>query len=76
MAIDLQFNGRNPEDYYDIAIAIVKLLPNYDQLLLNYNNFGSQIPSIHLAYNKDNNRRQVMTLYNGEVAYQGLAKLK
>jgi hypothetical protein len=29
-----------------------------------------------LAYNKDNNRRQVMTLYNGEVAYQGLAKLK
>jgi len=75
MAFDCQFPGSAPSDYYDIATRIAQILPSYDQILLEYKNYGTKNPWIHISYNSAGNRGMVLTLYNGKTYAQGLAKL-
>lgn len=75
MAFDCQFPGKTKSEYYAIAKRITEILPAYDQILLEYKNYGNGNPWIHLSYNKNNNRGMVLTLYNGATAHNGLANL-
>ncbi|MDD4242729.1 MAG: hypothetical protein PHG08_00315 [Bacilli bacterium] len=74
-AFDCQFAGKAASDYFDIAKRLTQIIPDYDQILLNYYSFGLEMPWIHLAYNKNYNRRQVLTLFNGQTIFNGLSKL-
>jgi len=73
-AIDMQFRGTNKTKYYDIAVALSKVLP-YDQLILEYKDTGTQNPWIHVSYNKNGNRGEVYTYFNHSKVSSGLKKL-
>jgi hypothetical protein len=73
-AADLQFRGVKKSEYFQIAQVIKDLVP-YDQLLLEYKTTGSGLPWIHISFNKDGNRKQVLTFLNDRTYAQGLVDL-
>jgi len=73
-AADLQFRGVKKSEYFQIAQVIKDLVP-YDQLLLEYKTTGSGLPWIHISFNKDGNRQQVLTFLNDKRYAQGLVDL-
>ena len=74
MACDMQFSKAAKADYFTIAQWIRDNVP-YDQLLLEYKTTGSKLPWIHISYNNDNNRKQVMTFMNDKKTDVGLVDL-
>jgi len=75
MAVDMQFPGKSKSEYYSIAKRITEILPAYDQVLLEYKNYGSGMPWIHVSFNKNSNREMVLTLFNNKTVHQGLAQM-
>jgi uncharacterized Zn-binding protein involved in type VI secretion len=73
-AADIQFRGVSKAAYYDIA-QWIKDNVSYDQLLLEYKTTGSGLPWIHISFNKDQSRAQVLTLLNNATYSQGLTQL-
>lgn len=73
-AADIQFKGISKATYYDIALW-VKDNVSYDQLLLEYKTTGSGLPWIHISFDKDKSRAQVLTLLNNKTYSQGLTQL-
>jgi zinc D-Ala-D-Ala carboxypeptidase len=71
-AADIQFGLQRQT--YGVAQWIKDNL-TYDQLLLEYKTTGTGLPWIHISFNKDGNRRQVLTLLNDKVHGQGLILL-
>lgn len=61
-AADIQFTGLPWEKYYDIAIELSKVL-NFDQLLLEYCATANN-PWIHISFDGNQNRKQLMTFWN------------
>lgn len=74
MAADIQFRGIPKSEYYIIA-QWIKDSVSYDQLLLEYKTTGSGIPWIHISFDKNNSRKQVLTLLNNSTYGQGLIQL-
>jgi hypothetical protein len=74
MACDMQFKGIAKADYFAIAQWCRDNLV-YDQLLLEYKTTGSGLPWIHISFNKNNNRKQVLTFMNNKTFAQGLKDL-
>jgi hypothetical protein len=74
MAADIQFRGIPKSDYYIIA-QWIKDNVTYDQLLLEYKTTGTGIPWIHISFDKNNSRKQVLTLLNNSTYSQGLTQL-
>jgi hypothetical protein len=74
MSCDMQFGKVSKSEYYNIAIWIRDYI-SYDQLLLEYKTTGSGLPWIHISYNKDGNRNQVLTFMNDKKYAIGLADL-
>lgn len=74
MACDMQFANVSKADYFTIAIWIRDNI-SYDQLLLEYKTTGSKLPWIHISYNKDGNRNQVLTFMNDKRYAIGLVDL-
>lgn len=74
MACDIQFRNVSKKDYFTIAQWFRDNLV-YDQLLLEYKTTGSGLPWIHVSFNKDSNRKQVLTLLNNKTYGQGLIDL-
>ena len=74
MAADIQFRGIAKSEYYVIA-QWVKDNVSYDQFLLEYKTTGSGIPWLHISFNKNNQRKQVLTLLNNSTYSQGLTQL-
>lgn len=61
-AVDLQFQNTTKDEYYNIAVWIKDNVV-YDQLILEYKNFGSGLPWIHITF-AETNRNQTMTFFN------------
>lgn len=74
MACDMQFSAVSKSDYFTIAKWIRDNI-SYDQLLLEYKTTGSRLPWIHISYNKDGNRNQVLTFMNDKRYAIGLVDL-
>jgi hypothetical protein len=73
-AADIQFRGIPKSEYYNIALWIRENI-TYDQLLLEYKTTGSGLPWIHISFDKDKSRAQVLTLLNNKTYSQGLTQL-
>lgn len=73
-ACDLQFSNIPPSEYYSIAQWIRDNIA-FDQLILEYKTTGSKLPWIHVSFNSQNNRKQVMTFMNHRKHCDGLAQL-
>lgn len=74
-AVDLQFPSKSRSAYYDIAVALKNAVP-YDQLLLEYKNYGSKNPWIHISLKRNgSNRKQILTMFNDRQHSQGLSRL-
>jgi hypothetical protein len=73
-AADIQFRGMSKAQYYTIAQWIRDNV-SYDQLLLEYKTTGTGLPWIHISFNKDTQRKQVLTLLNDRTYGQGLIQL-
>ena len=73
-AVDIQFQGATSEEYYDYAISLAALL-NYDQFILEYCSYTNN-PWIHISYNTNNNRKQIMTFFNNKKYSDNIAKLR
>lgn len=73
-AVDIQFQGATTEEYYDYAVSLAALL-NYDQFILEYCSYTNN-PWIHISYNTNNNRKQIMTFFNNKKYSDNLAKLR
>lgn len=74
-AADLQFRNVTKGDYYRIAQDIKNLVP-FDQFLLEYKTTGTRLPWLHISFNKNRNRQQVLTLLNDRTYGQGLIDLQ
>jgi hypothetical protein len=74
MAADMQFRGIAKKDYYTIA-QWVKDNISYDQFLLEYKTTGTGLPWLHISFNKDTLRKQVLTLMNDVKYGPGLIQL-
>lgn len=74
MAADIQFRGIPKSDYYSIA-QWIKDNVTYDQLLLEYKTTGTGMPWIHISFDKNNSRKQVLTLLNNSTYSRGLTQL-
>lgn len=74
MAADIQFRGLAKAQYFAVAQWIRDNV-SYDQLLLEYKTTGTGLPWIHISFNKDNQRKQVLTLLNDVTYGQGLIQL-
>ena len=74
MACDMQFSNVSKADYFSIAVWIRDNI-SYDQLLLEYKTTGSRLPWIHISYNKNGNRNQVLTFINDRKYANGLVDL-
>lgn len=74
MACDMQFSNVGKADYFSIAVWIRDNI-SYDQLLLEYKTTGSRLPWIHISYNKNGNRNQVLTFMNDRRYAVGLVDL-
>jgi uncharacterized Zn-binding protein involved in type VI secretion len=73
-ACDLQFRGVGKSEYYVIAQWIKDNI-SYDQLLLEYKTTGTGLPWIHISFDKNNIRKQILTLLNNNTYGQGLIQL-
>lgn len=73
-ACDLQFRGVGKSEYYVIAQWIKDNI-SYDQLLLEYKTTGTGLPWIHISFDKNNLRKQILTLLNNNTYGQGLIQL-
>lgn len=73
-AVDIQIPGISNSDYYVVAKKLANNL-NYDQLLLEYKNYGTRLPWIHISFDLDGQRKQVLTLYNDKTHSTGLSNL-
>lgn len=73
-AADIQFRNIAKSEYFTIA-QWIKDNVSYDQLLLEYKTTGSGLPWIHISFNKDTSRKQVLTLLNDKTYSQGLTQL-
>lgn len=73
-ACDLQFRGIGKSEYYVIAQWIKDNI-SYDQLLLEYKTTGTGLPWIHISFDKNNIRKQILTLLNNNTYGQGLIQL-
>jgi hypothetical protein len=74
-AVDIQFTGIAKDEYFDIAKVLAEKLPVFDQLLLEYKNYGSKNPWIHVSCTRGTNKRQVLTFWNDRTYAQGLVNL-
>ena len=74
MAADIQFRGLAKAQYFTVAQWIRDNV-SYDQLLLEYKTTGTGLPWIHISFNKDNQRKQVLTFLNDVTYGQGLIQL-
>ena len=74
MAADIQFRGLAKAQYFAVAQWIRDNV-SYDQLLLEYKTTGTGLPWIHISFNKDNQRKQVLTFLNDVTYGQGLIQL-
>ena len=74
-AADMQFTGISKGDYFTVAQWIKDNII-FDQLLLEYKTTGTGLPWIHISFNSNGNRQQVLTLMNNKTAGQGLLKLQ
>lgn len=74
-AVDMQFPSLSKMDYFERAREIRTLLSNFDQLLLEYKTTGTGKPWIHISFKYSGNRGQVLTLFNGRTAAQGLTQM-
>ena len=73
-ACDMQFSKASKSDYFTIAQWIRDNV-SYDQLLLEYKTTGSGLPWIHISFNGDGNRNQVLTFMNDKKYAAGLTDL-
>jgi hypothetical protein len=73
-ACDMQFRGVAKSEYYVIAQWIKDNI-SYDQLLLEYKTTGTGLPWIHISFDKNNQRKQILTLLNNSTYRQGLVQL-
>jgi uncharacterized Zn-binding protein involved in type VI secretion len=73
-AADIQFTNIPKAQYFVIAQWIKDNI-SYDQLLLEYKTTGSGLPWIHISFDKNNQRSQVLTLLNNSTYSQGLTQL-
>lgn len=73
-AVDFQFAGVDKSQYYAIAKRLSEILP-YDKILLEYKNFGSGMPWIHVQFRYQQNRGEVYTFFNHRKHSNGLVKL-
>ena len=74
-AVDIQFRNRSKEEYFEIAKDIASLVP-IDQLLLEYKNFGTGLPWIHISHKvSGTNRGQLYTFFNHKKKYSSLVDL-
>jgi hypothetical protein len=73
-AADIQFRGIAKSEYYNIALWIRENV-SYDQLLLEYKTTGTGLPWIHVSFDKNRSRAQVLTLLNNRTYSQGLTQL-
>jgi len=75
-AVDLQFVGATKSDYFQIAKDIKEMV-GFKQLLLEYKNFGTTNPWIHVSLSRtpSQNKNQVMTFFNHKKHSDGLTKL-
>lgn len=74
-AVDLQFTTKSNADYYNIAVALKNAIP-FDQLLLEYKNYGTGKPWIHVSLKRiGSNRKQTLTMFNDALHSQGFTKL-
>jgi len=71
----MQFPSLSKMDYFERAREIRTLLSNFDQLLLEYKTTGTGKPWIHISFKYSGNRGQVLTLFNGRTAAQGLTQM-
>lgn len=74
MAVDIQIPGASKKDYYDIANKLAKVV-NYDQLLLEYKTTGTGLPWIHISFDANRNRQQIMTFLNDKKHSDGFTQL-
>jgi hypothetical protein len=58
-AVDIQFSGFDRRQTYEAAIEIQKMLPQYDQMLLEYS--GNSM-WLHISYKNIGNRMDVRTI--------------
>ena len=71
-AIDIQFRSVSKKEYFKVAQWIKANLP-YDQLILEYKNFGTGLPWIHISLKRNKPQRyQVMTFFNHKKVADGL----
>lgn len=73
-AVDIQIPGLSKDDYFAVAKKLANNL-NYDQLLLEYKNYGTGLPWIHISFSVDAQRKEVLTLYNDKKHSSGLSNL-
>lgn len=74
-AIDIQFRGMSNAEYYNVAQWIKTNLP-YDQLILEYKNFGTRLPWIHVSLKRSTSQRyQAMTFFNHKRIADGLRNM-
>ena len=73
-AADIQFRGLAKSQYFTVAQWIRDNV-SYDQLLLEYKTTGTGLPWIHISFNKDRQRKQVLTFLNDVTYGQGLIQL-
>lgn len=77
LAVDIQFKGVPKSGYYDLVKNVKALLGNYDQLILEYKDFGTGNPWLHVGIRSTTGqqRNQVMTFNNNRQHSDGLTKL-
>jgi hypothetical protein len=74
-AVDIQFRGFSKAQYYQVALWVKANLP-YDQLILEYKNFGTGLPWIHISLKRGKAQRyQIMTFFNHRKAADGLRNM-
>lgn len=73
-AVDIQFKGAARADYYDISKKLAEVL-NYDQIILEYRSTSNN-PWLHISYSVQENRKEVITVWNDQPYSSGLAMLE
>ena len=74
-AVDMGFSGRSRSEYFAIAKRITEILPVYDQVILEYTNYNGEHQWIHVAYNINNQKREVYTYFNNKNEHAYLANM-
>lgn len=74
-AADMQFTRHKKRDYFEIASWIKDNVP-YDELLLEYKNYDTGLPWIHISFKQANNRSRVRTFFNGTERFTGLVQME